>query len=1039
MSGPELPGPERVLSAASADARHRREEAKRRQLTVMFTDLVDSAAMSAALDPEDTEEILGRYYATFATVVAAFDGYVARHLGDGLLVFFGHPVAHEDDAVRAVLAGLEMINVIAVLSDELEAQYGYRLRVRIGIHTGTVVLSDGTSRAEVDVFGAVPNLAARIQGAASHNSVVVSEATAALLRDRFELAPLEPTELKGFGNDVPLFRVVRPYRLEPVTAPRDVVIVGREHERALIDDAVDRVMRGGAEGLFLIGEAGIGKTKLSEYLRGKWDARGGIVISVQCSPFHQHTVFSPIRRLVEDAAGIRDGDAEDVRAYRLRQFAGNDDIERISVLETLTGLPSTVEVTSLSPERRRELTFAVLVEWLGTLAKSAPVLVLVEDLHWIDPSTLELLSRIGEKNVPGVLVVTTSRPEGPPPERFDTATIRLDPLATDEIEQLVEILDPDLSSASRTSISARSGGIPLFAEELVRMFERTGEVRARAVTVPPSLQDLFQSRLDVHAAERPLVYLIATLGEPATLSLLHELTGELEAELQLQLDALVDANILRVVNEDPVPQYWFEHVLLAEAAYEQQLRRKRRGLHHAIALTFEAHYLHVGARGPDVLAHHFEQAGCAFEAARYWLEAGHMSTSLAAYREAREQYRRGLAVLAVAPDQIPDHLELDLQVASGITLLALEGYTSQAAGEAYERARELCRTVDDADRRYRDLLGLWIYHSVRGNHRLGSELCDELVAAAEAVGEDNLILCAVGTKGFQDAFQGRFVEAMPQLSLTSERWMQGTLAPEMPQDPGVASWACRAAVHWILGEPVEARAAADRAADLAETLGPPVGPFTRAFVHGYLVWYGELARDLEYAAAAAQRSLAVSTEHGFVSWIGSAYNHLGMVQCLGIDPANGVVALLTALEMWEGAGAELYVPYYLGGVAEAQIAIGRPEDALRTIANALHKVDRLDERFYEAELHRVQGDALAVLDRDAPQRARTAYVESLSIARRQNARGFELRTLIALHRLERANGESGVEPELLAALEPFLVRPDEPIVGEAQRVLDGEL
>jgi class 3 adenylate cyclase/tetratricopeptide (TPR) repeat protein len=1041
---PEHPAARSLASAARRQelAGGEFERTERRRLTVMFSDLVGSTAMSAALDPEEIEDIVGDYYAAFSSVIAGFGGHVGKHLGDGLLVFFGHPTPHEDHAVRAALAGLEMIDAVKGLSQRVERRYGVELAVRVGIHTGTVVLSEIGGQGALDAFGATPNLAARVQGEAPRNTVVVSDDTSALLGDRFELEPLEAAQLKGIGREMPLFRVVRPVRVDVAArGRRDLVpLVGRERERIAMEDALNRAAAGDSEVLLIRGDAGIGKTKLAAHLRDRCEARDGNVVTLLCSPFHEHSVFSPIRRLVEDAAGLRDGDDEETRRERLAAFVGGSGggAERLYVLEMLLGLPPRRGAPSLTPQRLRELTFTVLADWIGSLTEPGLLLVLIEDLQWVDPSTLELLSRIAEQHLPRTLVAITSRPAGALPADVHAETIVLEPMSVDEVERLVANLDPDLALESRQTIAGRCAGIPLFAEELVRMFGRAGEAQALAEQVPPSLQDLFQSRLGDYPTERPLVDLLATLGESATLPLLRDLTGKGDAELRTQLDALVDGHILRVDGADRSLSYSFEHVLLADAAYDQQLRRRRREIHRRLAVTLEARYRELGERGPDVVAHHYEQAGYPLEAARYWLEAGRSSGALAAYREAREHYRRGLAIKQEFPMEVSDEIELDLQIARGITLLALEGYTSDEAGRAFDRARELCHTVDDPHRLYRNLLGLWIYHSVRGNHRLGSELCDELVAAAQTVGEDNLILSAVGTKGFQDAFQGGFSDAIVRLSQTADQWLPGTIAPEMPQDPGVASWACRAAVHWVLGQPVEARRAAERAAAEAETLEPPTGPFTRAFVYGYLVWYGELARDLDYAAAAAQRSLEVASEHGFVSWIGSAYNHLGMVQCLSSAPGAGVELLSGALGLWRGAGAELYVPYYLGGLAEAFVSLGRPDDALATVAEALQKAEQLDERFYEAELHRVRGDALLARHPDAPERARHEYTESLAIARRQHARGFELRTLIALYRLDLVTGQRPQSEEALrGALERFLSRPDEPIVASALAALDG--
>ncbi len=1021
-------------------------EASRRQISVMFCDLVGSTAMSTVLDPEVMHEIVALYQQTCADVIEGFGGHIADFLGDGILVFFGHPQAHEDDPRRAVLAGLAIIDAVSTVSARLSRTHGLQLALRVGIHTGTVMLGQVGRTDRLTAFGEVPNIAARVQGIAEENTVVVTDTTRSQLQDQFAFESLGKFDLKGIPQPLEVYRVLSALQTDRRGDERlhTTPVIGRTAEMRALEEAWVRTVAGKPEVVVLSGEAGIGKTKLVEEFRTRTENDARSVLLIQCFPYDESTGFSPIRRFVERAAGISEDQDTAGRLVLLEQLAdrsGAEDPDRLFLLMTLIGLPSPAgfQAPPLTPDRIRERTFALVLNWLRALASNQPVLVVIEDLHWADPSTLELLQRIVDQSIPRLMLAITSRPEVALPAGIPAQILSLQPLSVEELEQLIDLLQPELVQEVRTSIVGRSDGIPLYVEELVRTLGQGDDAAVVGdATIPPTLRGLFQARLDLYPAERPLVQMLATLGQPATRSLLVDLADMNRAVLDHQLDTLVDAHILRVEQGGPESVFTFEHALLGDAAYEMQLHRRRRDAHRRIVHVLEDRYAAAGERRPDVLAHHYQRAGMPRQAAECWLEAGQQMAAVAAHREALEHYRRAQAMAVGFPDQVSADLELDIQMGKGTELLALVGYTSEEVRATYERAAELCSVVGDRQRLFRSLLGLWMYHSVRANHAMAAKMAEDARNIARLLEDRESLLAANNLIGFQAIFMGNFRAAEGPLAEVADGWVPGTPTPYLPNEPSAAAWVSLASVRWILGRPLEAHEAMMRARQISDQTGPPTGPFTRAFVASFECWYRELMGDLTAAAAAADRGMAISSEHGFVTWLANSYLHQGMANALGLDPEAGVGILTGWIGAWRGAGSELFASYFMSGLATGLLLNGRALDALAEVDEALALAERLGELFFMAELHRLRAEALLAAKPDRPEDAAAALDRAIEVARSQEAAAFELKALTVLHRLRASQDRADeTEPDLRRALVPFTSAPDQPIAVAAVAALEG--
>ncbi len=819
-------------------------EAERRQLTVMFVDLVGSTALSACLDPEDLRELIGGYHRRVATGIERLGGFVAKYMGDGVLAYFGYPRVQEDDAERAIRAGLELVAAVR----DLEAPAGTVLRARVGIATGLVVVGDllGSGAAqEQAVVGETPNLAARLQGLAEPDSVVIAAGTRRLVGDLFECVDLGGITAKGFAEPVRAYRVLgigaAASRFEAFHAAALAPLVGREAEIGLLRRRWGQAKGGRGGTVLLSGEAGVGKSRLLAVVQEVLGDEPHAILRYFCSPHHQDSTLHPVTTQLARAAGFARGDPPGARLAKLEALLAPtpSPAEDVALLADLLSLPldDRYPPSPLTPQGKRERTFEVLLRQLEQLSAVGPVLMVFEDVHWIDPSSRELLDLVVERvaRLP-VLLLITFRPElerswtGRP----DMTALSLNRLGPTEAAAIVRRVTGGaaLPDALVAEIVERTDGVPLFLEELTKAVLEAGTGRAggilaasppAALTVPATLHASLMTRLDrLDPAARRTAQVGAVIGRDFSHELLAAVAGLREDELATALDQLAGAGLVFRHGEGPEAGYLFKHALVCDAAYGTLLRERRRRLHAAVARALEERFPELAGTTPELLAHHLTEAGLAEQAVRYWLEAGRRSAARSADREAVSHLSRGLEVLTGLPASAGrDRMELDFQLTIGTPLIALSGWSGPQVAAAYERASVLCESLGRTDHLVPALFGLASNRVVRGETRTAQRLAERCRSLAELRRDpvDRLLAHrAMGAALMQlGALRGARaeLEAIPAL-YDPDR--DRDLAARCVTDPRVSGLSFLALVLWIMGYPDQARRTAGEALGHAAAL-----------------------------------------------------------------------------------------------------------------------------------------------------------------------------------------------------------------------------
>ena len=708
------------------------ETAERRQVTVMFSDLVGSTALSARMDPEDLRDVISAYQKCVAETVQRFGGFVAKYMGDGVLVYFGYPQAHEDDAERAVRAGLELIQAVSGLKS------GAPLQARIGIATGLVVVGDligaGEAR-ERGIVGETPNLAARLQGIAEPNMVVIAESTRKLLGNLFELEDLGAKDLKGIGGPVRAWAALRPAsvesRFEAMHASGLTELVGRDEERDLLLRRWSKAKTGEGQVVLLSGEAGIGKSRLTASLMERLASEPHTRLRYFCSPQHTDSALYPVIGQMERAAGLAHGDTAQSKFDKLDALLAqtSTSAQDASLFAEMLSLPNDgrYPALDLAPEQLRQRTMEALIAQIEALTRQKPVLMIFEDAHWTDPTSLELFGRIVDR-IPSlrVMLIVTFRPEFEPPwiGRPYVTALTINRLAQRDIEAMIDgVVGNKLIPANvRQDIIERTDGIPLFVEEMTKaVLEAGSEEGVRqtaasaphtALAVPASLHASLMARLDRLGPAKEVAQIGAAIGREFSHSLLAAVVRKPEAEAAL--DRLIQSGLLFRQGVPPHATYLFKHALVQDAAYGTLLRSPRQQLHARITATMEGQFPEIVEAQPEVLARHSAEAGSVEKAVGYSLKAGQQAIARWAMTEAVAQLRKGLDLLSGTPDDAArQERELDLQIELGRALFATKGYAAPEAGEAFARARQLCELLNQPPR-LEVLIGQFEFRMGRG-------------------------------------------------------------------------------------------------------------------------------------------------------------------------------------------------------------------------------------------------------------------------------------------------------------------------------------
>jgi class 3 adenylate cyclase/predicted ATPase len=1023
-----------------------RPEAERRQLTVMFVDLVGSTALSGELDPEDMRQVILAYQQCCADVVRRWEGHIAKYMGDGILAYFGYPRAHEDDAERAVRAALALVTAVAGL-----AAGGRPLATRVGIATGRVVVGDliGDEEArERAVVGDTPNLAARFQALAAPGQVLIGDATRRLLGLGFELQDLGRRVLHGVPEPVAVFAVLgeraTPSRFEARSGPSLLPMVGRDQELALLRERWSLAKSGEGQGVLLVGEAGIGKSRITRALIDAVAREEHVRIRYQCSPYHSDSALWPVVQQLSHAAGLAAADAAEVRLDKLEALLGRAVAqvgESAALIADLMGLDGEARYgpIELTPQMRRMRTLEALNDQLLGLAAQRPVLVIAEDTHWIDPTTFEMieqsLDRIADRRV---LILLTSRPDRQPELAAHPHVTRLtlNRLGRAGVEAIVTRLGgaQTLPADVIDAIIARTDGVPLFVEELTKAILETGET-----SIPASLHDSLMARLDRIPEVKEVAQIAACIGREFDYALLAAVAAKPEAELVAALDKLAAAELVFRRGVPPEARYTFKHALVQDAAHQSLLRSRSRELHARIAEVLEARFPTIVESEPELLAHHYSHAHRLEPAIDYWERAGERAVQRSANIEAIDHLNRGLKLLEALPDT-PQRArrELELQVTLGPALMAAKGHGATETGRSYARACALSEQLGDTSQHFRALWGSWRYHFVRSEHRTAHPLAEQCLRLAEQVDDVGMTLEACFALGGSAVWMADFASgrahlerAVPLYDIEQHR----SLSFSYGQDPGASNLSYLSWALWHLGYPSQAVERGRAALALAESLAHP---HTLAQVSNYLALTHFFCRDWPAAARQADATIAVSREHGFPQTLGLATILKGRAGAEGEQIEASIVQIEEGIAAHEATGIGLGRPYKLAALAEAHLKANQIEEGLAVLADGLAYASDTGEGFYEPELHRLTGTLLLQSDRDdAATEAEGRFRRALDLARGQGARSLELRAATSLAGLWAEQGERRRAHDMLAsALGWFSEGFEMPDLKDAAALLD---
>jgi TOMM system kinase/cyclase fusion protein len=1024
----------------------RSADAERRQLTVLFCDLVDSTRLASQLDPEELRQVVQAYQATCAKVIARFEGHIAQYLGDGLLVYFGYPLAHEDDAQRAVRAGLGMVEAVGQLNTRLEPERGVHLAVRLGIHTGLVVVGDvgDGARQEQLALGETPNIAARLQEMATPNTLVISAATFPLLGGFFACQPLGTPLLKGLAQPLAVYRVLYESmarsRLEAASSTGWTPLVGREQEIGVLRERWAQVKDGLGQVVLLSGEAGIGKSRLVQVLKEQVAAEPQTWLTpCQCSPYHQHSALYPLIELLERVVlRFEREESSSQKLSKLEGFLvqyGLPLAEALPLFAALLSLPLPADCAPLlvSPEQQKQQTLHALLTILLRIAAQQPVLFVMEDLHWVDPSTLELLSLLVDQGPTArILALFTCRPDFSPPW---TGRAHLTQVTVNRLprRQAVEVIrqvahGKGLPPEVVEQIVAKTDGVPLFVEELTKMVLESGLLQERderyaltgplhPLAIPATLHDSLMARLDRLAAVKALAQLGATLGREFSYALLRAVAPWDEGFLHQGLHQLVAAEFLYQQGVPPQATYTFKHALIQDVAYQSLLKSTRQQHHQRIAQALEAQFPETVATQPALVAQHYTTAGCTAQAVVYWQRAGHQASERSAHLEAVSHVTTGIALLKTLPET-PEHTQhaLTLHIALGAALQMAKGLAAPEVEHAYTQARALCQQVGETPELVPVLFGLWRFYNTRAQLHTARELGDTLLRLAQRADDPALAVLAHSALGWTWFCLGALPEARQHLEEGIARDTPDQhRAPvfRIGQDPGVGCRAYAARTLWLLGYPDQALARLHDALALAQELSHP---FSLAFARCYVAIVSQYRRDVPAVHEHAEAAVALSAEQGFPQWATQGTIFRGWALAMQGQGEEGLAQVRQGIAANRATGAALLVPYFCTLLAEVSAHLGHVEEGLQALAEAHSLVEQQEERWWEAEIHRLRG-VLLLRQPGTPQaEAETWLQRALDVARHQEAKSLELRAAMSLSRLWQQQGKRA---EAYALLTPI--------------------
>lgn len=1023
-----------ISSQSSAAAEPTKKyNAERRQLTVLFCDIVGSAALSERIDPEELRDIMRDYRNTCSEIVKLYDGYVAQYLGDGVLVYFGFPHAHEDDAQRAALAALEIVKRIPEQIYSVQQSDDVQLAVRVGIHTGLVVVGEiGGGDKRSMALGETPNIAARVQEYANENTVVISDSTHQLLSGRFDCRTLGIHILKGFSQPFGLFQVQQLHnnktRSSKIFRPTHARLIGRDQEVSLLTERLNQALKGVGQVVLLSGEPGLGKSRMVQIICQKVEKENCLFLDCYGAPYYKNSFLYPVMDMVRRIIGLTEEHNPEKQIERIEQTVATLGLNPKTVTPILADLLSIPIPNNISnqtreenstPQQKKQQTFDVLISILQALAQQRFILLVVEDLQWVDPSTIELLSLLIEQpGITNIFSIITFRSDFTPPwkNRASLTQITLNRLTKKQSGSMVKQLckNKTLPVEVFSEIINKTDGIPFFVEELTNAVLRSSLLIEKEkhfelnedisqIGIPSTLQDSLMSRLDDLGDDKELAQLSATLGREFTYDLLHAAAMQNETSLRSTMSRLINAELFFQSGQPPKAQYRFQHALVREAAYHSLLKRTRQKYHQRISTLLKEKFPQLVSENPEILAHHYTEAGNNEEALQYWLAAGRYALQRSANIEAVAHLNKGLAVLKTMPGSPQLNIrELSLQTTLGLATMMSKGYAAPEAEKAYARAYSLCRNIADTNTVFPVLCGLWEFFIVRAELEEAHKLAEELQQTAEKSNVPEFSLEAKRILGTTLFWKGNFSSALQNLEVHIEPQNgQPDLHSKLvaySQDAHVASLANAACILWLLGDTEQALVRGQAALDLAKQLSHP---FSQAYALHFMGTLSQLCGDYQATYSYADAQIALSETYGFSFWSATGRMLKAWSESKEQEIEKVCEQFIQALHDYEQSGNRLARSYFQAILAELLHEAGDIDKAQQTIESALRESAITGEGFFTAELLRIRGTLAYAQDANNYPLTEEYLNESLAIAELQNAKALISRTESSLAKLSK--------------------------------------
>ena len=1019
--------------------------AERRQLTVMFCDLVGSTELSAQLDPEDLRDVLRQYQDETAAAIRRFEGFVAQYLGDGMLIYFGYPSAHEDDAERAIRAGLEILVGMQDLN-RAHFQGRSRLSVRIGIHTGQVVVSEVGSgeRREHLALGETPNVAAKLQASAEPDALLITAATRRLVEDKFMFAPTRPLELRGRAEPIDTFRVLGLRDAEQGPGVMSAApVLGRGTETQLLRECWTRSKEGIGQVVLLRGEAGIGKSRLVGSLREQIAAEAAACITFRCSPYFANSALHPVITHLHQFLGFTREDSAEARLTRLERALQDyafTDTRTVALFAALLSVPVPADrypPLELSPPELKRLTADALTAWLIEETRRHPIFVVFEDLHWADPSLVELLTLLVEK-IPAVpmLLLLVSRPEFRSPQLWDgrshVSQLKLGRFMRADTEALVSRLlrGKSLPAEVVRHIVDKTDGVPLFIEELLKTILESGMVNEESgayrltgplleTAIPTTLQDSLMARLDRMASAREIAQIAATLGREFSYDQIRAMALVDPLALDQGLARLVEADLIYSRGTAQGAHYVFKHALIRDAAYQSLLKSRRGFFNDRIARVMDARFPEIRETQPELLAHHYTEAGLTDQAADCWQRAAQRAIERSAYVEAIHHLDTALRLSKTLPvTGQSTRRELLLLTSYGLALTPTRGYAAPELEETYTRAHELSRQIGEEPEILPLLNGMWSFYLVRAKYQAAQELGEQMLRLAGKSDSPVARIQANRALGVSLLYSGELEPGLAHIEKANALY-----DPERHcafafrlngLDLGVSVRSFAAWGAWLLGRPARALQRNEEMQALARKVDHP---YNSAWVLTFSPWIHQMRREVAQTLAQTEAGIAFATDHGFVLFRAMGTILHGWALSMSGRTEDGIEELRRGMEGYFRTGADSSRVHWSVLLAEAHLAAGQVDEGLRVLKEA--EDYHSGERYYEAELHRMRGELhLARADGSAAaaSEGRRCFEQALQLAHAQGAKSLELRAAMSLARLARRHGGTQPAGRALAAV-----------------------